>query len=84
MYEVVFFIQRENDIFPVEVKPDTNTRSISLKPFKDRFPYDIKLRIRYSLDNLKLDDDLLNIPLFMIDEIDRLIALPLQKRYLAS
>lgn len=83
-YEVDFLIQRENDIFSVEVKPDTNTRSISLKQFKDRFPNDIKLRIRYSLDNLKLDDDLLNIPLFMIDETDRLIALSLQKRHLTG
>ena len=32
-----------------------------------------------SLDNLKLDDDMLNIPLFMADQTDRLIGLALEK-----
>ena len=62
-----FLIQRENDIFPVEVKSDTNTTSKSLKKFKELFPDKVKLRVRFSLDNLKLDDDVLNIPLFMAD-----------------
>lgn len=30
----------------------------------------MKLRVRFSLDNLKLDDDVLNIPLFMADHAD--------------
>lgn len=34
--------------------------------------------MRFSLDNLKLDDDVLNIPLFMADEADRLIGLALE------
>ena len=38
----------------------------------------VKLRIRFSLDNLKLDDDVLNIPLFMADQADRLIGLALE------
>ena len=38
-----------------------------------------KLRIRFSLDNLKLDNDLLNIPLFLIDCTDKLIELALQE-----
>ena len=33
----------------------------SLKKFKELFPDKVKLRIRFSLDNLKLDDDVLNI-----------------------
>lgn len=72
-YEVDFLIQRENDIFPIEVKSETNTTSKSLKKFKELFPNEVKLRVRFSLDNLKLDDDVLNIPLFMADEADRLI-----------
>ena len=39
----------------------------------------VKLRIRFSLDNLKLDDDVLNIPLFMADQADQLIGLALEK-----
>ena len=77
-YEVDFLIQRENDIFPVEVKSEANTSSKSLKKFKELFPDKVKLRVRFSLDNLKLDDDMLNIPLFMADQADRLIGLALE------
>ena len=76
-YEVDFLIQRENEIFPVEVKAESNTRSKSLKKFKELFPDKVKLRVRFSLDNLKLDDDVLNIPLFMADYTDRLLGLAL-------
>ncbi len=78
-YEVDFLIQRENDIFPIEVKSAANTAGKSLKKFKELFADKIKLRIRFSLDNLKLDDDVLNIPLFMADQADRLIGLALKK-----
>ena len=76
-YEVDFLIQRENEIFPVEVKAEGNIRSKSLKKFKELFPDKVKLRVRFSLDNLKLDEDLLNIPLFMADHTDRLLGLAL-------
>ena len=78
-YEVDFLIQRENDIFPVEVKSDTNITSTSLKKYKELFGDRIKLRIRFSLNNLKLDDDILNIPLFMADYADKLIGMCLEK-----
>ena len=79
-YEVDFLIQRENEIFPVEVKSEANTNSKSLKKFKELFPDQVKLRVRFSLDNLKLDGDVLNIPLFMADHTDRLIGLALEQR----
>ncbi|MDO4294615.1 MAG: ATP-binding protein [bacterium] len=78
-YEVDFLIQRENDIFPVEVKAETNTKSKSLKKFKEVFGDDVSLRIRFSLDNLRKDDDMLNIPLFLADHTERLIAIALGK-----
>ena len=70
-----FLIQRENDTFPVEVKSEDNTTSKSLKKCKEKYPDQVKLRVRFSLDNLKLDDDMLNIPLFMAD---RLIGMALK------
>lgn len=76
-YEVDFLIQRENDIFPVEVKSEANTTSKSLKKFKELFSDKIKLRIRFSLDNLKLDGDVLNIPLFMAEKTDKIIGMAL-------
>ena len=78
-YEVDFLIQRGNDIFPIEVKSETNTTSRSLKKYKELFPDKVKLRIRLSLDNLRLDDDVLNIPLFLADQIDRLIGMGLER-----
>ena len=79
-YEVDFLLQRENDIFPVEVKAETNTKSKSLKKYKELFADQVKLRIRFSLDNLKLDGDVLNIPLFMADHTDRLIGMALRNQ----
>lgn len=79
-YEVDFLIQRNNDIFPVEVKSEASTTSKSLKKFKELFPDKVKLRIRFSLDNLRLDGDVLNVPLFMADHTDRLIGAALERR----
>jgi predicted AAA+ superfamily ATPase len=78
--DVDFMIQRENDIFPVEVKSGVNAESRSLKQFKEKFKDRVKLRVRFSLNNLRMDDDLLNIPIFMADQADRLIELALSQR----
>ena len=79
-YEVDFLIQCANDIFPVEVKSEANTSSKSLKKFKELFQDKVKLRVWFSLDNLKLNNDVLNIPLFMADQADRLIGLVLEEK----
>ena len=70
-----FIIQWENDIFPIEV----NLESKSLKKFKEKYGDKVRLQIRFSLDNLKLDGDLLNILLFLADETDRLIGSALEQ-----
>jgi len=77
-YEVDFLIQRENDILPVEVKAEDNVESRSLKLYKEKYSDKVRLRVRFSLNNLKIDDDLLNIPLFMADQADRLIRLAIK------
>jgi len=78
-YEVDFLVQRENDILPVEVKSESNVESRSLKKFKEKYDDKVKLRIRFSLNNLRLDGDLLNIPLFMADYADKIIGLALEQ-----
>jgi hypothetical protein len=78
-YEVDFLIQRENNIFPVEVKSEANISGKSLKKFKELFTDKVRLRVRFSLNNLKLDDDVLNIPLFMADHTDRMIGIALER-----
>lgn len=71
--EVDFLLQVENNIIPIEVKSDENIKSRSLSIYTEKFHPDT--RIRYSLRNLKLDNGLLNIPLFMVDHTERLLKL---------
>jgi predicted AAA+ superfamily ATPase len=74
-YEVDYIIQRDNDIIPVEVKSESSIESASLKKYKEKYSNKVKLRIRFSMQNLKLDNDVLNIPLFFADQADRLIGI---------
>jgi len=76
-YEVDFLIQRENDIFPVEVKAESNVESKSLKKYKEKYGKKCKLRIRFSLSNLKHNGDVLNIPLYLADYADKLMGMAL-------
>jgi predicted AAA+ superfamily ATPase len=73
--EVDFIIQCDNDIIPVEVKAEKNVESPSLKRYKERYGDKVGLRVRFSMNNLRLDGNLLNIPLFMADHAERLIKL---------
>lgn len=77
-HEVDFLVQRDNDIFPVEVKSEQNVASRSLQKYKEKYKDNVKLRVRLSLQNLRIDGDLLNIPLFLADQTDRLIGLGLE------
>jgi hypothetical protein len=63
--EVDFLIQDKNNIIPVEVKSDQNVRSKSLAYYRKEF--NPQLSIRFSMQNLKQDNGLINIPLFMLD-----------------
>lgn len=71
--EIDFLLQIENDLIPVEVKSDENVTGKSLTFYRKEFSP--KLSIRYSLKNLKQEDGLLNIPLFMSDLTYKLLAI---------
>ena len=77
-YEVDFLVQLDNDIIPIEVKSGKSVSSPSIIEYKKMYGGETPLIIRYSLKNLVLDGNVLNIPLFMIDETKRLIALAKQ------
>lgn len=62
--EVDFVFADSQDIYPVEVKSGENLQARSLKVYRER--YNPRLAIRTSLSNLRLDDGLLNIPLFSL------------------
>lgn len=74
-HEVDVIIQRENDIIPVEAKAGENVRATSIKRYAKTYPDETPLMIRLSMRNLSFDGKILNVPLFMIDELDRLIGL---------
>jgi uncharacterized protein len=74
-YEVDFLVQRDNVIIPVEVMSSVNVDSRSLKKYKEKYGDKVHLRVRFSLANLRMDGDILNIPLFMADQANRLMAL---------
>lgn len=78
-YEVDFIVQHESFIIPVEVKSGKNIISTSMKNYASRFDDITKLRVRFSMKNLALDENVLNIPLYLADQAKRLIALAVDK-----
>ncbi|MEG1008553.1 MAG: AAA family ATPase [Clostridia bacterium] len=62
--EVDFIFNYKSNIIPVEAKAGINVKSKSLRNFITE--YNTKVALRYSLKNLTLDNEILNIPLFVI------------------
>jgi hypothetical protein len=65
--EVDFVFADNKEIYPVEVKASENLQARSLRVYRDR--YHPRLAIRTSLSNLRVDDGLLNIPLYTLFNI---------------
>jgi predicted AAA+ superfamily ATPase len=78
-YEVDFIIQLDNDVFPVEAKSGKNIKAASIKNYARVYSEQTKLCVRLSMRNLSYDGNLLNIPLYLADEIGRIIALALER-----
>lgn len=76
--EIDFIIERDGSNLPIEVKSGKETKAKSLAVYKEKFKP--QLRIRISTLNLKLTDDLLNIPLFYTDKSDLLISKAIKKK----
>ena len=74
--EVDFTIQSGNDIIPIEVKSDENVRGKSFALYNQK--YAPVIRVRFSLRNLKKDDNLINVPMFLADHLDKFIGLALR------
>ena len=76
-HEVDFILQRENIIVPVEAKAGENVKATSIKRYDKEYPEETPIMVRLSMRNLSYDGKMLNIPLFMIDQMDRLLGLAL-------
>ena len=72
-HEIDFVIQYQNQIIPIEVKSNKSTNNISLTRYNQK--HNDNLSIRFSMNNLTKDDNLINIPLFMVEYLDKLIQL---------
>ena len=71
--EVDFLIQDNDIVIPVEAKSGLSLNAKSLKIFRER--YNPQIAIRVSMKNLRMDNGLLNIPLYLLGELPRLLKL---------
>ncbi len=71
--EVEFIVQHGANVVPIEVKSGTSVAGKSLAEYNKK--YSPSLRIRFSMLNLKRDDALLNIPLFLADRTEELCGM---------
>lgn len=69
--EIDFVLQTKNKIIPIEVKSNKLTNNISLTKYNEKFDNDFSIRM--SMNNLKKDGKILNVPLFLIEYIDNFI-----------
>ena len=69
--EIDFVIQNKNEIIPIEVKSGKITNNTSLTKYNEKFK--ANKSIRFSLNNLKQDGKILNIPLYLIENINKFI-----------
>jgi predicted AAA+ superfamily ATPase len=63
--EIDFLIQHGDDVIPVEVKSSHSVAGKGLSVYDKLFSP--RVRIRYSMNNLRKDGNLVNIPLFLAD-----------------
>lgn len=68
--EVDFVVDTGEQIIPVEVKAEVNLRAKSLKTYHEKFSPTVS--IRTSMSDYKKEDWLINLPLYAIEQIDKL------------
>ena len=69
--EVDYIIQIGINNIPIEVKSNENLQAKSLKSFIQR--YETKINVRTSMANYERQEKLINIPLYLIGNIERII-----------
>ena len=68
--EIDFVVDTGEQIIPIEVKAETNLRAKSLKTYRERF--EPELSVRTSMADYKKEDWLLNLPLYAIEQINKI------------
>lgn len=69
--EIDFVVDNGESVVPVEVKAEVNLKAKSLRTYKEKFTP--ALSVRASMAEYRREDWLLNLPLYAIEEIEKLI-----------
>lgn len=69
--EIEFVFQHSKMIIPVEAKSVLSAKSKSLSEYRKKYQFELSLR--FSLKNVEKNDDLLNLPLYLVDYTEKLI-----------
>lgn len=69
--EIDFLIQLGTDVIPIEVKASENLQAKSLKTFIEK--YQTTKNVRTSMSNYRKEEKLINIPLYSIGNIEKII-----------
>ncbi len=69
--ELDFLVQLETYVIPIEVKSEENLQAKSLKSFVEK--YNTKVNVRTSMSNYRKEDWIINIPLYSIGNIEKII-----------
>lgn len=69
--EIDFLIQLGTDVIPIEVKASENLQAKSLKTFIEK--YQTAKNVRTSMSNYREEEKLINIPLYSIENIEKII-----------
>ena len=70
--ELDFLIQLGTYVVPIEVKSQENLQAKSLKSFVQK--YNTKINIRTSMSNYRKDEWIINIPLYSIGNIEKILV----------
>ncbi len=70
--ELDFLIQLGTYVVPIEVKSEENLQAKSLKSFVQK--YNTKINIRTSMSNYRKDEWIINIPLYSIGNIEKILV----------
>ena len=67
-------------MLPVEAKSGINVKGAGIKNYAKEYADQTKLCVRLSLRNLSYDGNILIVPLYLADELERIIKTALQRR----
>ena len=69
--EVDFVVDIDGQIVPLEAKAEINLRAKSLKTYREKFSPEIS--VRASMADYKEEDGLINLPLYLIEQIESVV-----------